>query len=77
VQRHVDEGREVLNFSDWTRAYEEAGESAETVREGSMPPWDYALMHPEAQLSAAEKSLLVRGLTATLGSGEDQSGDDE
>lgn len=69
VQRHVDEGREVLNFSEWDRSYEEAGEAAETVVEGEMPPASYLLLHPEARLSARERDQLARGLTASLGVG--------
>ena len=67
LQSHVDEGRHALNFSDWSRTYEEAGESGETVREGEMPPWSYTLMHPAARLSAAEKAELAKGLDATIG----------
>jgi hypothetical protein len=68
LQRHVDEGRRELNFSEWQRAYEESGESAESVLEGEMPPWDYVILHPAARLSAAEKRALAQGLTASLGS---------
>jgi mono/diheme cytochrome c family protein len=66
VQRDVDEGRETLNFSEWDRP-QEAEEAAETVREGSMPPSQYLLTHPEARLSDAELSALAAGLAATLG----------
>jgi hypothetical protein len=68
VQRHIDEGRSVLNFSEWHRNYEEAGESAETVVEGEMPLQSYVLLHPSARLSFEEKHALADGLTATLGS---------
>lgn len=71
VQRHVDEGRQVLNFSDWTRTYEEAGDAAEAVLEGEMPPASYTLLHPEARLSAEERRLLADGLLATMGAGHD------
>ena len=67
LQQHVDEGRRVLNFSDWSRTYEEAGESAETVLDGEMPPASYTFLHPSARLSAAEKRELADGLTATIG----------
>jgi hypothetical protein len=67
IQRHVDEGREKLNFSAFGPVQEEAGESAETVREGNMPPFDYALAHPEARLSAADQEALIRGLANTFG----------
>jgi mono/diheme cytochrome c family protein len=64
VQRDVDEGREDLNYSEWNRP-QEAGESAETVREGSMPPRSYLLTHPEARLTDAELATLAAGLAAT------------
>jgi hypothetical protein len=64
----VDEGRRVLNFSEWDRPQEEAHESAESVREGEMPPWFYLLPRPHARLSAAERDALIAGLDATLGS---------
>lgn len=72
LQWDVDEGRRIVNFSEWQRRYEEAGESAETVLEGEMPPWYYEVLHPPAKLTAEEKDELVRGLTATLGA-EDRS----
>ncbi len=67
LQRHVDEGRETLNLSEWTRPQDEAEDAAEEVLEGEMPPWDYRLLHPEARMSAAEKRKLADGLIATFG----------
>jgi len=67
VQADVSEGRRVLNFSEWTRGYEEAQESGETVRSQEMPPRSYLLLHPEAKLSDAERQQLAAGLDATLG----------
>jgi mono/diheme cytochrome c family protein len=67
IQHDVDEGRKVLNFSEWQRPQEEAKEAAETVREGEMPPWTYTLIHPEARLTAEERTNLIRGLEATIG----------
>ena len=67
VQHDVREGRAVLNFSEWTRAYEEAQESGDTVRDREMPPRSYLLLHPRARLSAAERQQLASGLDATLG----------
>ncbi len=66
LRSHIDAGRDELNFSEWNRPQEEAHESAETVREGSMPPWYYTLVRP-GLLSNAEKQDLIRGLEATLG----------
>jgi hypothetical protein len=67
LQHDVDEGRRTVNFSDWSRPYEEASESAQTVIEGEMPPWFYVLLHPPAKLSAEEKNELIAGLEATFG----------
>jgi hypothetical protein len=82
TQRHVDEGRDEVNYSEYDRRRGEAEESAETVREGSMPPFDYVLAHPDARLTDAEKQALVDGLAATFGDeggggGEDGGADDE
>jgi hypothetical protein len=76
VQHHVDEGREVLNFSDWSRRYKEAGEAAETVREREMPPRSYLLAHPEARLTDAEREQLARGFEATIAETRQSRADD-
>jgi hypothetical protein len=67
VQRHVDEGRSELNFSEWTRPQEEADEASEVVQSGEMPPRSYTWLHPSARLSDSERSLLAAGLAATVG----------
>lgn len=66
VQRDVNEGRAVLNFSEWLRPQEEAKEAAEEVVEGEMPPAAYTLVHAHARLSAADRNRLARGLARTL-----------
>lgn len=67
VQHDVDEGRAVVNFSEWTRPQEEAKEAAEEVVEGDMPPRIYRVMHSHARLSAADSERLALGLEKTLG----------
>jgi hypothetical protein len=67
VQHDVDEGREVLNFSEWHRSFEEAGESAETVLNKEMPPSTYLVAHPEARLTPSERKQLADGLNRSLG----------
>lgn len=67
TQRHVDEGRATLNYSEWDRPQEEAGESAETVEDREMPLFDYLLVHPNARLSDAEQQRFIDGLVATFG----------
>lgn len=67
VQSHVDGGRSSLNFSTWDKPQDtSAGDIVEAIRGGSMPPWDYKLMHRSANLSSAQQAALIRGLTATL-----------
>lgn len=73
VQRHVDAGRDAVNYSEWNRRQKDAHESAETVEEGSMPPWYYTITRP-GLLSETEKQDLTRGLEATIGT---EDGDDE
>ncbi len=72
VQRDVEEGRSHFNVSEWGREENHGDEAAKLVREGEMPPWFYLPLHPEAQLTDAEREKLVAGLTATFGE-EDES----
>ena len=65
IQHDVVEGRENLNFSEWQRTFKEAGEAAESVSNGEMPPASYLIMHPPARFSPEEKRQLVEGLAAT------------
>jgi hypothetical protein len=67
VQNDVHEARGKLNFSEWDRPQRHAEEAAEEVQKGKMPLWFYVPLHPEARLSAMEKSGLIRGLEASLG----------
>ena len=76
LQDHVIEGREELNFSEWGAGKEE-DDIAESVMDGEMPTWDYQLMHPEANLSAADRQVLIDGLIATFGAGDREHGDDD
>jgi hypothetical protein len=65
----VTEGRDELNFSEWSDYDEEtAGKQlqhiCEEVREGEMPIKAYALVHPEAKLSPQDVERLC-GWTTT------------
>ena len=66
VQHDVNEGRGKFNLSTGEAEVEEMIES---IRSGSMPPWQYKPLHPAARLSDQEKQDLIRGLEATFGSG--------
>lgn len=73
IQNEVDEGRAELNFSAWN-ATQEGDESAETVREGEMPPRFYAITR--SRLNDTELRQLEQGLIATFGE-EDEDDDDD
>jgi len=68
----VSEGRREINFSTWA-AYPPAKKirklrkSAEEVAKGKMPPWYYALVHPEARLAAGEREMLRAWTVAEIG----------
>lgn len=70
IASDVHEGRETLNFSEWTYPREKEAERAikmiEEIFDGSMPPRTYLWMHPEARLNEGEKLELVRGIEKTF-----------
>jgi hypothetical protein len=81
TQRDVNEGRRTLNFSEWDRPQAEADEIPEVIREGSMPPWYFTILHGDARLSDVERNRLIEGLRATFlasppiqGEGEPEDG---
>lgn len=68
VYRDVIEGREHMNYSDWGNQRGEGGEpgeAAEVILSGQMPPSYYILLHPDANLTDAEKQELIQGLQNT------------
>lgn len=67
VGNDVEGGRRHLNFSEWDRPQKHAGDVAEMVKSGDMPPWFYLPLHPSAKLSDAEKSALIEGAAKSLG----------
>jgi hypothetical protein len=76
TQRHVDEGREAVNYSDFATDPGEAEESVAVVEEGEMPPAYFTRfgLHPEADLTSAQVKTLVEGLRATPGMSEGGEG---
>jgi hypothetical protein len=64
IASDVNEGREELNFSRWDavdakRRAELAKKIPEEVGEGDMPPLLYALAHPSAKPTDAEKAAIT------------------
>ena len=69
IQHDVQQGRARLNCSQWDTSGRGAGDAAEQVQRGTMPQWYYVLLHPEANLTSAEKQALIQGLQTSLGGG--------
>ncbi|MDH4249369.1 MAG: heme-binding domain-containing protein [Deltaproteobacteria bacterium] len=64
IAKHVKKGRRELNFSHWDRKNEKKRARAlrgvaRLIRKGKMPPKDYALINPKANLTEEEQALLV------------------
>jgi hypothetical protein len=65
IARDVHEGREELNFSQWTSYSEKQKrhkrkECGEEVEEGEMPLWFYTPLHLEAELLPEDVEALLR-----------------
>lgn len=80
VADDVEEGREHLNFSEWDKL--PAGKRAhaieeiwEEVEEGEMPLWFYTPLHPEAELTDADREAL-HGWAAANGADDEGEGDE-
>jgi hypothetical protein len=64
VMNDVLDAREKMNVS--TNNLDEAHEIREMLEEGEMPPSQYLIVHPNANLTGAEKAELIAGLQATF-----------
>ncbi len=67
VYNNVHNGRRHFYFSEYPQGTKDPKETVEEIEKGSMPPSEYLLLHPEANLSPAEKAELIKGLKATFG----------
>lgn len=75
VQHHINEGREHLNFSEWGKFNSDLKRnmlenSINAVKDYSMPFPGYVVQHPEANLTKAERVLLVNYFEEILKSGK-------
>ena len=75
VQDHVDEGREDLNFSEWSWSSHDIDEIAESVMDGEMPPNYYTIVPGSRQLNDSEMDLLIRGLVSTFNNSDQRQSD--
>ncbi len=74
VKSHVNEGREHLNFSIWETYNKDLKKSmlnkaVQTIQNKTMPMPGYIVYHKEANLSDAERALLVKYFGEMLKSG--------
>lgn len=79
VQQDVEEGRVALNFSEWNQAeWDEADleRLVEVVSKDQMPLPYYVILHPEADLTVAEKGQLINGLITSLEPADRESAGD-
>jgi len=65
VKSHINEGREHLNFSVWGTYNKDLKEnmlnkSIQTLQSKTMPMPGYIVYHKEANLSEAERTLLIK-----------------
>ena len=71
VARDVELGRKEINFSEWGTYYPATRRRKlqwmeRSMREGTMPPWSYRLMHPHARLSEADRAQLESWIESEL-----------
>lgn len=64
LQGHVNEGKEELNFDEFTQykprsQFKKIEEVEEMINEGEMPLSSYTLVHSNAVLSSSQKEILI------------------
>lgn len=75
VKNHIDEGREHLNYSIWQTYNKDLKKNMlektiSSIQNYSMPMPGYIAQHPEANLTAAERKLLINYFEKILNSGK-------
>ncbi len=73
VHHDVTDGRHHLNFSEWDKYILDSGTLIEklrkirkTVDRRTMPPWYYAVIHPGARLSDADREAILQWVAASI-----------
>lgn len=81
VARDVVEGRESINFSDWPTDEDDRSfnreQTWESVDSGEMPLWFYLPLHPEANLTEADKAILKKWAETSAEEQDEEEGDDK
>ena len=61
IARHIEQGRDKLNFSDWPRnSANEKQDIADSVEKGEMPFAPYLLLHRQARISEEDRKAIAR-----------------
>lgn len=81
VARDVVEGRKGINFSDWPEDEDDRSFNREqtwdSVESGEMPLWFYLPLHPEANLTEADKAILKKWSETEAPEEEEEDEEDE
>ena len=73
LAKHVKDGKEELNFDEFTtyskrRQFSKLKSIQNSIKDGSMPLTSYTLIHKDAKLSDENKALLLRWTSKTIDS---------
>ncbi|HEX4808355.1 MAG TPA: heme-binding domain-containing protein [Bryobacteraceae bacterium] len=61
IARHIERGREKLNFSEWPKHSEdERQDIADSVEKNEMPIWSYLFVHRGARLTPEDRKVIER-----------------
>lgn len=66
LNKDINEGRRVLNFSEQAANQINPHELVEVVEEGEMPLPIYLVMHPDANLTEAQQQTLIQAFETVL-----------
>jgi Haem-binding domain len=67
VYADVAEGRNRMNFSEWNSNFHpDVNELVGVIQESEMPPFQYLILHPNANLSATDRQALISGLQKSI-----------
>ena len=66
IKLDVVRGRDQFNFSEWDQNPGTLSQMVRQIQRGSMPPLQYTIVHPEANMNDQQKQALINALTTTL-----------
>jgi mono/diheme cytochrome c family protein len=66
IKWDVVNGRRRVNYSEWNKRPASLDEMVEKIQEGSMPPLQYTIFHPNSKLDAQQKQALIDALSSSM-----------